>query len=157
MRKLLLAASSLVLLLSGCAPPAADVAPAAAPKVSAGKVGPDGRIDADPALWVVKDEDTTVYLFGTVHVLRPDIDWFDGPVRAAYDASSELMLEMVEPEGPAAQAAVTKIVVDPDGPPLTQEVASHTHHDHDHHHDHPGSHDHAPHVSSPLDFERRKR
>ena len=44
-----------------------------------------------------------------------------------------------------------------DGPPLTQEVASHTHHDHDHHHDHPGSHDHAPHVSSPLDFERRKR
>jgi zinc transport system ATP-binding protein len=42
-----------------------------------------------------------------------------------------------------------------DGPPLTQEVASHTHHDHDH--DHAGSHDHAPHVSSPLDFERRRR
>ncbi|GAA1939995.1 metal ABC transporter ATP-binding protein [Nocardioides hwasunensis] len=45
-----------------------------------------------------------------------------------------------------------------DGPPLTQEVAAHTHHAHDHddHHDHgvPGGHDHAPHVSSPLDFER---
>jgi zinc transport system ATP-binding protein len=40
-----------------------------------------------------------------------------------------------------------------DGPPLTQEVASHTHHEHDH--DLPGSHDHAPHVASPLDFERR--
>ena len=25
--------------------------------------------DADPALWVVKDEDTTIYLFGTVHIL----------------------------------------------------------------------------------------
>ncbi len=28
---------------------------------------------ADPALWVVKDDDTTIYLFGTVHVLNPAI------------------------------------------------------------------------------------
>ena len=40
-----------------------------------------------------------------------------------------------------------------DGPPLTQEVAAHTHHAHDH--DLPGGHDHVPHVASPLDFERR--
>ncbi len=40
-----------------------------------------------------------------------------------------------------------------DGPPLTQEVASHTHH----HDDHDGlaGHDHAPHVASPFDWERR--
>ena len=38
-----------------------------------------------------------------------------------------------------------------DGPPLTQEVASHTHHAHDH--DLPGGHDHAPHVASPFDWE----
>ena len=44
-----------------------------------------------------------------------------------------------------------------DGPPLTQEVASHTHHAHDHTSHGPGSHDHVPHVSSPLDFERRSR
>ena len=44
-----------------------------------------------------------------------------------------------------------------DGPPLTQEVASHTHHAHDHAHDGPGGHDHVPHVASPLDFERRTR
>jgi zinc transport system ATP-binding protein len=42
-----------------------------------------------------------------------------------------------------------------DGPPLTQELAAHTHHGHDH--DLPGHHDHAPHVSSPLDWERRTR
>jgi zinc transport system ATP-binding protein len=42
-----------------------------------------------------------------------------------------------------------------DGPPLTQEVASHTHHPHDH--DVPGGHDHAPHVSSPFDWERGNR
>ncbi len=40
-----------------------------------------------------------------------------------------------------------------DGPPLTQEVASHTHHDHDH--EPPGTHDHAPHVASPFDWEGR--
>jgi len=28
-----------------------------------------------PALWQVSDEDTTVYLFGTVHTLRPDTRW----------------------------------------------------------------------------------
>jgi zinc transport system ATP-binding protein len=42
-----------------------------------------------------------------------------------------------------------------DGPPLTQEVASHTHHHHDH--DVPGGHDHAPHVSSPLDWNGDRR
>jgi hypothetical protein len=26
--------------------------------------------DVDPALWVVKDEDTTVYLFGSVHIFK---------------------------------------------------------------------------------------
>ncbi len=40
-----------------------------------------------------------------------------------------------------------------DGPPLTQEVAAHTHHDH--HHEGPGGHDHAPHVASPFDREWR--
>ena len=42
-----------------------------------------------------------------------------------------------------------------DGPPLTQEVASHTHHVHDHGDETRGGHDHAPHVASPFDFERR--
>ncbi len=42
-----------------------------------------------------------------------------------------------------------------DGVPLTQEVASHVHHPHDH--DVPGGHDHAPHVSSPFDWEQRQR
>ena len=30
---------------------------------------------AKPALWVVKDADTTIYLFGTVHLLPDDTDW----------------------------------------------------------------------------------
>ena len=37
-----------------------------APAVQAASVEGDG-----PALWVIRDEDSTLYLFGSVHVLRP--------------------------------------------------------------------------------------
>lgn len=57
---------------------------------------------ASPALWQVKDADTTLYLFGTVHVMKPGIDWFKGPVKQAFDASDELVLEIIEPDDPAA-------------------------------------------------------
>lgn len=71
---------------------AAEPATAAAPAIT----------DADPALWVVKDKDTTIYLFGTVHVLKPGLGWFDEAVKTAFDKSDELMLEMVLPEDQAA-------------------------------------------------------
>lgn len=60
--------------------------------------------EANPALWVVKDEDTTIYLFGTVHVLKPGLGWFDGAVRDAFDKSDELVLELVLPEDDAVAA-----------------------------------------------------
>jgi len=57
---------------------------------------------ATPALWRVSDADTTIYLFGTVHVMKPDVVWFDGKVRRAFDASDELVLEIIEPDDPRA-------------------------------------------------------
>ena len=60
---------------------------------------------ATPALWQVKDEDTAIYLFGTVHVLKPGTEWFRGGIKQAFDASDELVLEIVEPEDPQAMAA----------------------------------------------------
>ncbi len=60
---------------------------------------------AGPALWAVKDADTTIYLFGTVHVLKPGVTWFDGGVKRAFDRSDELVLEILEPENPAEMAA----------------------------------------------------
>lgn len=62
--------------------------------------------DADPALWVVKDEDTTIYLFGTVHLLKPGLSWFDEAVREAFNASDELVVEMIEPDEAAMQQLV---------------------------------------------------
>ena len=63
--------------------------------------------DADPAIWVVNDHDTTIYLFGTFHALDGRSAWFNDEVRTAFAASDELMLETVVPErlGPAAKGA----------------------------------------------------
>jgi len=54
--------------------------------------------DLDPALWVVKDRDTTVYLFGTVHALKPGLEWFNDEVKMAFDASNALFVEVQLPE-----------------------------------------------------------
>jgi len=54
----------------------------------------------DPAMFVVRDTDTTVYLFGTFHALDGDPQWFDRDVRNAFEQSSELVLETLLPEGP---------------------------------------------------------
>ncbi len=75
--------------------------------------------DADPALWVVKDNDTTIYLFGTVHVLRPGLSWFDEAVKTAFDASDQVVLELVMPDDATAQAAVMKHAVNTSGTTLT--------------------------------------
>jgi len=54
---------------------------------------PAGAIPG-PALWRVADEDTTIYLFGTVHALPRETLWFDARVQRAFDASSELVTEV---------------------------------------------------------------
>ena len=53
-----------------------------------------------PALWVLSDADTTIYLFGTFHALDDRTDWFAHNVRAAFDSSDELVLETLVPSDP---------------------------------------------------------
>jgi len=98
------------LLLIAATPACAQQAPAPAPN------------DADPALWVVRDEDTTVYLFGTVHVLKPGLTWFDEAVKTAFDRSGELVLEIVEPDAATMQQIVASKGMTVAGPTLTSRV-----------------------------------
>lgn len=116
-RLLLRAGSAIALLLS--APAFAQEAPAPAPA----PVPAVATKDADPALWVVKDEDTTIYLFGTVHLLKPGLSWFDEAVRKAFDESGELVTELGGPTDPAAmQPLMMKYGVSMTGPSLTEKV-----------------------------------
>ena len=47
-----------------------------------------------PALWKVADEDTTIYMFGTVHALPDNVDWYKGEIKTALDESSVLVTEI---------------------------------------------------------------
>ncbi|MCX7285610.1 MAG: TraB/GumN family protein [Novosphingobium sp.] len=62
-----------------------------------------------PALWKVADEDTTIYLFGTVHALPKGLVWLDGPVATALDDSSELVTEIADTPAGEQQKAVMAI------------------------------------------------
>ena len=68
-----------------------------APAVQAASVEGDG-----PALWVIRDEDSTLYLFGSVHVLRPTTAWETPRIKAAFDASSDVWMEISNPDDQAA-------------------------------------------------------
>jgi len=84
--------------------------------------------DADPALWVMRDADTTVYLFGTVHLLPAGLSWFDDAVAKAFDASDELQMEILPVEDPASLAPlIMKLAVDPKGRTMAQRLSSDDH------------------------------
>ena len=59
-------------------------------------------VRASPALWEIRDADTTIYLFGTFHTLDGRTAWFDSEVRRAFDESGELVLETVIPDDMSA-------------------------------------------------------
>lgn len=76
-----------------------------------------------PALWVVRDADTTIYLFGTFHMLKPGASWFDGAIRKAFEASDTLVTEIKQPDNPMALGPATiALATDPDGPPLSRKL-----------------------------------
>jgi uncharacterized protein YbaP (TraB family) len=47
-----------------------------------------------PALWKVADEDTTIYLFGTIHVLPENLAWYEPHIAQALESSGELVTEI---------------------------------------------------------------
>ena len=86
-------------------------APAVAPRVVPRAEG------AGPALWVVRDADSTLYLFGTVHVLRPTTAWGSPRVDAAFDSADQIWFEISNPDD---QAAIVPLIqqhgISPDRP-----------------------------------------
>lgn len=81
--------------------PVAAFAQAAAAPASAVRAVPQAE-GAGPALWVVRDADSTLYLFGTVHVLRPTTAWGSARVDAAFDSADQVWFEISNPDDQAA-------------------------------------------------------
>jgi len=88
----LLATAPLSALAQDATPASAPAAPRSVPPATG----------AGPALWVIRDADSTLYLFGTVHVLRPDTAWGSAKVDAAFASASDVWFEISNPDDQAA-------------------------------------------------------
>lgn len=60
-----------------------------------------------PALWKVADEDTTIYLFGTVHILPAGLEWYDATIAEALAGSDMIVTEI--PMDAASEAAMGQL------------------------------------------------
>jgi len=67
---------------------------------------------ARPALWAVKDADTTIYLFGTVHLLPNDADWHDATLDRAVADSQALYIELTDDDPGNMMALVLRYGLD---------------------------------------------
>ena len=102
MKKLLFALlAGSALSAAACTLEPQDEAASAAPANQANAQIAQAKLaDGDPAMWVVRDEDTIIYLFGTFHLLDGKTDWFNDEVRQAFDSSQELVFEINMPKNP---------------------------------------------------------
>jgi hypothetical protein len=80
-------------MIAACIAAAAAAVPAPAAPVAQAPL-----FSARPAIWVVNDQDTIIYLFGTFHALDGKTAWFNDEVKTAFNASNELVLETLVPE-----------------------------------------------------------
>lgn len=76
---------------------------------------------AAPALWKFGDEDTTIYLFGTIHALPPGYQWQDARIRRAMAKSDTLVTETVIGKDPRVLAGLFP-PPDPSLPPIIERV-----------------------------------
>ncbi len=78
---------------------------------------------AHPALWKLADADTTIWLFGTIHVLPEHYLWRDPAIDAALAGSGSLTLETVLDADPGKLAQLLMTIGRGQGlPPLSQRV-----------------------------------
>jgi uncharacterized protein YbaP (TraB family) len=79
---------------------------------------------ARPALWQVSDPDTTIYLFGTIHLLPGDYHWRTAKFEKALAKSDSLVVEtIIDSKNPATLATVlAKLGYSPGLPPIAERV-----------------------------------
>ena len=50
-------------------------------------------INANPAMWLAEDDDSKVYLFGSIHVLPEGVRWYTPAIASAFENAEELVIE----------------------------------------------------------------
>lgn len=78
---------------------------------------------AKPAMWKLSDPDTTIYLFGTVHILPKDTAWRTDRFNQTVSSAQELVLEIADQDDKTALAEVyRRLAVSPGLPPVLERV-----------------------------------
>ncbi|HTG64068.1 MAG TPA: TraB/GumN family protein [Sphingomicrobium sp.] len=79
---------------------------------------------ASPALWKVADADTTIYLFGTIHLLPAGTKWRSPAFDKAAAGSDTLVVEtdINETDPSATIGELFKLAISPGLPPLVERV-----------------------------------
>jgi len=81
---------------------------------------------ARPALWEVSDADTTIYLFGTIHLLPDNFQWRTAKFDQAVQGSQQLVIEtIVDDKDPTKiMSALSSLAFNtPNLPPLVERVS----------------------------------
>jgi len=80
--------------------------------------------ETGPALWQVSDKDTTVYLFGTIHLLPKESRWQTSKFQQAVQNSQSLVLEtLIDTANPQQLAGIMAAMGFSSGlPPITSRV-----------------------------------
>src|SRR4051794_7328656 len=80
---------------------------------------------ARPALWEISDPDTTIYLFGTIHLLPENVQWRTAKFDQAIAGSQQLVLEtIVDDKDPTKlMSAMASLGFKAGLPPLADRVA----------------------------------
>ena len=72
---------------------------------------------AEPAMWVIRDADSTIYLVGTMHLLKRDGEWSAEKMKKSLHEARELWLEIADFDDQAAVAPlVATLGMDPQHP-----------------------------------------
>lgn len=76
-----------------------------------------------PALWKLSDRDTTIYLFGTIHLLPDGLEWRTPAIERAIAETDTLVLETeIGSDVMAAAQTLMRLGVSPGLPPIADRV-----------------------------------
>ncbi len=86
-----------------------DTAPPPPAEPAIAEADPVNPPPGEPALWTVADEDTTVHLFGTIHILRPETEWRTEALDTILGSADAIYFE-ADVTSEAAQQAMARLV-----------------------------------------------
>ncbi len=67
-------------------------------------------------MWVIRDADSTIYLLGSIHVMKPDTAWLSPAIQSRFDSAEDVWFELPDLDNKAAAAPIAqKYMFDPNG------------------------------------------